>query len=682
MSRYFRIIPLLLLAFMLCCCASKNIVTEPTPKPQTGEKLGEKGEDFLNWCRNQQEDVKTLAKTLKDQGTESDAVFVLDKFNHIDMKLYDAVNRAGLAQFTHPNEGVRKAGQICEQECMALQTELLLDKELFSTLADIKDTQGLEADSKRYLGKMLLEFKRNGVDKDETTRQQIRELNKSIIELSQTFDKNLAEDTRSIEITDKTKLAGLPEDYLKSHQPDDQGIIRITTDWPDYYPVMLYADNTELRHELWMQAMNLGYPKNVEVFKELLAARFKLANLLGYKNWAAFTQEILMVKNPENANSFIEQVVKISRPHAEKDIQALLEYKRQQNPEAKKVFPWERAYLTRLLKKQKYNYSPQDSRPYFSLSAVQNGVLDWSERLFGVRFSQAKDAKVWHESVQAYDVTLDNNLIGRIYLDLYPRENKYKSFAMFPIIQGVKGERIAEGAIVGNFPDPAKSNRPVLIDHLDVTTFFHEFGHLMHHIMGGSQRYVMFSGTATEWDFVETPSQLYEEWAWDAEVLKTFAKNEKGEPIPENLVARMKQSDLFAKALFVQQQMFYSALSLGVYQQSPEGFDPDQYAMELADKYSPWKSTKDTHFVEGFGHLVGYSSNYYTYMWSLVIVKDIAEKFHKEGMDNTELSLRYRKAILDQGGSRDANELVNDFLGRNFSFTAFNKWLEAGESGD
>jgi len=677
MFRCFRFSLVLLLVFILSSCASRGTTADPVTQPEA-KPLSEQGEAFLGWCRNQQQDAETLAQSLRQNSSQQDSLEVLDQFNHIEMKFYDAVNRAGLAQFTHPDAGVRKAGQICEQECMAQLTEFFLDNSLFEVLGRIQDMKkDLDADSQRYLDRLLREFKRNGVDQNEETRQRIRELSQLITELAQTFDSNLASDTRSIEVKDPSRLKGVPADYLASHKADEKGIIRITTDWPDYYPLMLYADDSELRKEIWMLAMNLGYPQNVEVFKKLLAARHELATLLGHENWAAFSQEILMVKNPDKARNFIDRVTEIARPLAQRDKQALLDFKRKTKADAKRVFPWERGYLTRQLKQQKFNYSPQDSRPYFSLSAIQNGILDWSQRLFGVSFTPAKDAKVWHESVQAFDVSLEGELIGRIYLDLYPRENKYKSFAMFPIVQGVKGERISEAAIIGNFPDPGKSDGKVLIDHMDVTTFFHEFGHLMHHILAGRQQYVMFSGTVTEWDFVETPSQLYEEWAWDTKVLQTFAKNEKGEAIPAELVKKMQQSDLFAKALFTQQQMYYAALSLGLYQQSPEGFEPDSYAVEVERKYSPWQGVEGTHFVEGFGHLIGYSSNYYTYIWSLAIVKDLAETFLKAGLDDTELSLRYRKAILDPGGAKDADQLVRDFLGRDFSFDAFQRWLQA-----
>ncbi len=681
MSRYLQLSLALLLGLCVFSCASRNATPDTmdsTAQKPADSSMSEQGESFLGWCRSQLQDAEQAAQNLKQAESCQDARIVLDLFNQIEMNLGDAVNRSGLAQFTNPDAGIRQAGQICEQESMALQTELLLDSRLYDVLGQLKDVKAeLDADSQRYLERLLRDYKRNGVDRDEATRQRIRELNKQITELAQTFDRNLAADTRSVDVNDPARLAGLPEDYLASHQPNEQGVIQITTDWPDYYPVMLYADDTELRHQIWMLAMNLGYPQNVDVFKQLLQARYELATLLGYENWAAFSQELLMVKTPENARNFIDRVTEIARPLAENDKQALLEFKRKSQPQAERVFPWERAYLTRQLKQQRFNYSPQDSRPYFPLSAVQNGVLDWSQRLFGVTFTPSKDVQLWHESVQAFDVSLQDEVVGRIYLDLYPRENKYKSFAMFPIVQGVTGKRIAEGAIVGNFPDPTKSADPVLIDHLDVTTFFHEFGHLMHHIMAGRQQYVTFSGTVTEWDFVETPSQLYEEWAWDPTILQTFAKNAQGEAIPAELVTRMQKSDLFAKALFTQQQMYYAALALGLYQQAPEGLDPDAFAKEVERKYSPWQGVDGTHFVEGFGHLVGYSSNYYTYMWSLVIVKDLAELFHEQGLDNTELSLRYRKSILDPGGARDADQLVRDFLGRDFKFDAFKKWLQA-----
>jgi len=453
-------------------------------------------------------------------------------------------------------------------------------------------------------------------------------------------------------------------------------VIKVSTNWPDYYPVMQYAKDAQLRHDMWMNMMGLGFPKNTQVFVDVLKVRSEFAKLLGYASWADYATEEMMIKSPANSGEFIDKLADLARPIAERDKQELLEFKKTLVPDATAIDPWEKHYIKRLAKAAKYNYSQEEVRRYFEIDKVRQGILETSSRLYGIEFKPVEGEKFWHESVQVFDVFENGERIGRIHLDLFPRENKFKSFAMFPMVGGVDGIRISQGAIVGNFPDPSKSQGPALVDHYDVVTFFHEFGHLMHHILSGKQRYMRFSGTATEWDFVEVPSQLYEEWAWDHDVLKTFATDSEGKAIPEELVAKVQASDNFAKGLQVQQQMYYAALSRGLYVTDPEGIDIEKFNKEVCAKYSPWPYVEGTHFIEGFSHLIGYSSNYYTYMWSLVIAKDMVSPFKAKGMMDLETSTAYRKAVLGAGGSNDAAELVKVFLGREFQFEAFKSWLE------
>ncbi|TMA30506.1 MAG: Zn-dependent oligopeptidase, partial [Deltaproteobacteria bacterium] len=244
----------------------------------------------------------------------------------------------------------------------------------------------------------------------------------------------------------------------------------------------------------------------------------------------------------------------------------------------------------------------------------------------------------------------------------------------FTITSGQEGRALPEGALVCNFPRP-----PALLEHSEVVTWFHEFGHLLHHIFGGQTRWAGVSGVRTEWDFVEAPSQMLEEWCWDASVLQKFARHhETGEPIPAALVQRMRAADEFGKGLRVRQQMFYAATSLRFHDRDPAGLDTTALAGELQERYTPFRNVPGTYFQESFGHLEGYSAIYYTYMWSLVIAKDLFGVFRREGLLNPEAALRYRRRILERGGSRPAGELVKDFLGREASFDAFADWLDAG----
>jgi thimet oligopeptidase len=242
-------------------------------------------------------------------------------------------------------------------------------------------------------------------------------------------------------------------------------------------------------------------------------------------------------------------------------------------------------------------------------------------------------------------------------------------------VPGIRGGPQPEAALVCNFPRPG-ADGAALLDHDDVVTLFHELGHLVHHLFARDQEWVEFSGTATEWDFVEVPSQLLEEWAWDASVLKSFSRHYvTGEEIPDDLIARLRRSKGLGRGLWVRQQMFYASLSLACHNRDPRGIKLDRLEEELQNRYSRFAFVPDTHFHTSFGHLSGYSALYYTYMWSLVIEKDLLSQFRARGLMDRGTAQRYRDVVLAPGGSRDAADLVRDFLGREFQFDAFESWL-------
>ncbi|HET9156707.1 MAG TPA: M3 family metallopeptidase, partial [Myxococcaceae bacterium] len=264
----------------------------------------------------------------------------------------------------------------------------------------------------------------------------------------------------------------------------------------------------------------------------------------------------------------------------------------------------------------------------------------------------------------------------RMYLDLHPRENKFKHAAQFGMISGQAGRRLPESALLCNLPRPGE-----LMEYDDVRTLFHEFGHLMHHIVGGHTRWAANSGVRNEWDFVEAPSQMLEEWMRDAGVLQTFAREVRtGKPIPTKMVKQLRAADEFGKGVDVRQQMFYAATSLHLYDRDPRGLELPSYVADIQSRYSPFPYVAGTTFYTGFGHLNGYSAVYYTYMWSKVIAKDLFTAFKAAGMFDPATSQRYRKDILEPGGGRPAAELVANFLGRPYDFRAYEAWLREGDA--
>ena len=640
--------------------------------------FGPDGDAFLEWCRGQQAQALEYSGRIKSAEAQSPALRILEWSNELEIAISDADGKSELYHDVHPDSGVREAAAICAQEISELSSSLALDHELYAAFSRIVPGKaGLDALDLRYLEKTLEDFQRNGVHREEKIRERIQQLQRKSTELEQAFESNLAEDTRYVEIRDVSKLAGLPQDFIDSHGPDENGVIRVGTDWNDYIAVMQFAKDADLREKLWRLGWDLGYPKNDPIFKELLTVRKELAELIGYESWAAYATEDQMTGSPDTVHTFIDRVADLARPIAQKELEVLLARKRREQADAAQVLPWEKSYLSREVREERFGFDPQTVRPYFEVARIKQGVLAISSDLFGLKFRAVPDAEVWEERVEVYDVFSDGTRIGRIYFDLFPREGKYKGFAQFDLIRGVAGRRIPEAVIVANFPDPEKGGGKAFFDHEDVVTFFHEFGHLLHAILSGHHKWVRFSGTVEEWDFIEVPSTLYEEWAWDGEILRRFALNEQGRPIPKELIAQMNEARTFGQAIGTMQQMYYAAVSLGLHEQSPENLDLHRFEADRKQAYSMFAPIEGAHMVSSFDHLMGYTSNYYTYMWSQVIARDLFSSFQQRGLTDKAVARKYRETILESGGSLPAEKQVEAFLGRSARFEPFAQWLQA-----
>jgi thimet oligopeptidase len=597
---------------------------------------------------------------------------LLDKLNAMDRIMDAQISRAGLYSSVHPNEAVRTAGEACEQHLVELNSDISLSRPIYDQIKKI-DASKLVGEDKRYLEHMLRDYHRSGVDKDEATRDKIKRLIEEINLIGQQFDKNYREGGKKIEVSSVKELKGLPKDYIERHKPNAEGKILISTDTPDYMPVMQYAENDALRERLYKTYRNMAYPENKAVLEKLMAKRHELAVTLGYPDYATLVTEDKMIKSPQNAQQFIDKVSTLATPRAQQEYDVLLKRLQKIDPKATRVADWQKMYLEQLIKKEKYQVDGQKIREYFPFAKVQQGIFDLTQTMFGVTI-RPWQTETWHPSVKSYEIVDKGVVIGRFYLDMHPREGKYKHAAQFGVQSGIKGVQLPIAALVCNFPGGENPNE--LMEHDDVETFLHEFGHLLHTMFSGDHERVAFSGVKTEWDFVEAPSQMLEEWVWDADTLASFARNTKGEVIPADLVKKMNAGRDFGRGLWTKHQLFYAALSLNVYNKNPSDVDIDKLMEKIQSTYSPFGYVEGTHFYASFGHLNGYSAIYYTYMWSLVIASDMFSEFEKEGLRNPAVAQRYRQFVLAPGGAKDAADLVQDFLGRPYSFDAFAKKLQ------
>jgi len=598
----------------------------------------------------------------------------LKPYDEILLHLDAVSSQSSLMEAVHPEARLREVAEKETQKASAFATELSLNRAVYDAITAL-DVSRADQETRYYVQRTLRDFRLAGVDRDDATRTKIKALRDELVQIGQEFERHIREDVHKVTVNDASELAGLPEDYIARHKPDPQGHITLTTDYPDSLPIFSYARNEELRKRMYMEYNNRAFPMNKAVLDRLIAKRHELANLLGFRTWADYITADKMVGTARHASDFIDQIVEASGTKAAREYQELLKRKQQDVPGATAVNAWESSYYSELVRKTNYSFDSQTVRPYFSYDRVKQGVLDVTSRLFDVTFRKIENAPVWDPSVEAYEMLENGQVSGRFYLDMHPRENKYKHAAQFNVRTGVEGRQIPEAALICNLPG-GEAGDPGLMTHDDVVTFFHEFGHLLHSLFAGHHRWIGIGGISTEWDFVEAPSQMLEEWTWDPTTLQTFARHyQTNEPIPTALVRQMKRANEFGKGLGVRRQMVYAKLSLSAYDRNPSEVDLDEMIKGLTKQYQPFSFVEGTHFQTAFGHLDDYSAIYYTYMWSLVIAKDMFSRFDHNHMLAPGVAKRYRDAILAPGGSMPAAQLVEHFLGRQFNFKAWQAWL-------
>jgi thimet oligopeptidase len=583
---------------------------------------------------------------------------------------------SSLMEAVHPDAAFRDRATAMTRKVSALQTALSLNRGVYDALAAMP-LEHADAATQYYVRRQLLEFRLAGVDKNDAVRARLKVLNDELTEEQSAFERNINDGTKTVEVHDASELKGLPQDFIDSHKPDKAGVIRITTDYPDYVPAMNFAESSSLRRRLFLAFNSRAYPQNADVLMKMLRTRYEIASLLGYQSWADYNAADKMIGSGARIAQFIRDLDTAVRPIAEREFQMLLAEKRKTAAGATTIDLQEKSYYQEQVRRTSYNFNSQSVRPYFPYARVQQGILDTAATLFHIQFRREEGVPAWDPSVETWQVIDAGKVIGRFYMDMHPRPGKYSHAEMMPLLDGIRGKQLPEGILICNFPRPTPED-PGLMEYGDVQTFFHEFGHLMHMILGGQQPWAGISGISMEADFVESPSQMLEEWIQSPQVLATFAKDYKsGQPIPAELVLRMKRASAFGRASYVSQQNSYTALSYHIYDAKPQDVNLDAITDHDTRKYSLFTPLSGTHMYTSFGHLAGYSSAYYTYMWDKVIALDFFEQFDSTNLLAGDTPLRYRRTVLEPGGSVSANDLVKNFLGRPQSIEALKRWVGA-----
>ncbi|HAN18788.1 MAG: hypothetical protein A2X13_06985 [Bacteroidetes bacterium GWC2_33_15] len=622
-------------------------------------------------------DLQKIYAVDSNQRNFENTMLELDNMYNRLVKVNEVIS---LLAYVHPNDEIRNECLNSITELGKYFNEIALSEELYNAVKDYSKTseaKSLDSFKKKYLTETVEEFERNGFALPKEKRGELKIIQDKLSDLGIQFESNISSYQDSLIVTEE-QVNGLPDDYKKEYKTAD-GNYKISLEYPSFVPFMKYSTSDEARKELSRKYKNKAADKNLDILKQILIEREKMARLLGYTTYAEYRTENRMAKNPKNVWEFETELQKKVRKKAEIDYSELIEIKRKykKDESINSIESWEASFYDNILLKEKYELDNQRLKEYFEVNHVIDGLFQITQHLYGLTFVEIKNPNVWHDDVRCFEVKENEEMIARFYLDLYPRPNKYGHAAMFGMFPGKRignEYQLPTASLVCNFPK-ATGEMPALMLHDDVVTFFHEFGHLMHDLLTKSELYAQ-SGTNVARDFVEMPSQIFENWAWDYDALKLFAKHYKtNEILPKELHDKMIASRNVGSGLYTLQQIFYGTLDLTYH----DKYDPNgaksttDVVKELQNEITFYKYQDDTYFEAGFGHLNGYAAGYYSYLWAKVFSEDMFSVFRQNGVMDKETGIRLRKTVLEKGSTRDELEIVKEFLGREPGQEAFLK---------
>ena len=616
--------------------------------------------------------IGQLRQTLESLPVDSSAADILVAYDD----LYNLVGTANFAEpqlikETNPDAAIRKAAEDCAQKTSEVAIAVGMSRPIYERL-QAADKQGVEAGQRYMLARQIDNYRRAGVDRDEATRKRITDLQKAITDTNLEFDRNIGSDASVVKARPE-ELAGLPEDFIATHKPGADGLVTIKMTGAEISPVMRYAKSSALRKKVSTTWQNRAYPANDAVLKKLFAQRAELAKLLGYPTYADYDIANRMAHDPVRTQKFIDEIGAVARPIGEQEAGRLLARLRKDDPTLPSLGSWDTSHAGMLIRKEDFAVDSAVVRQYFAFGKVRDGIFGLTADLFGVDI-RPWSTDVWSPEVGAYEVVEGGKVIGRFYLDMHPRENKYTHAAMFPIRIGVKDRQVPVAALITNFPTG-------LMEHGQVETFLHEFGHLIHWIFAGQQPFAAQNFGEIENDVIETPSTLLEEWVWDYDTLAKFATDAQGNVIPRELVGKMVAARNFGRAFGTMDQLGLSASALDYYTTPLGPMDVTARFDQVYGRYSLSKGPEGHHSPASWGHLGGYGASYYTYQWSEALAADLLSRFRAAGLRDKATAQAYRSMILAPGGSASMNTLARQFLGRDWSVASYRKELEEGSTG-
>lgn len=658
-----------LFGLLLLACAAAAIAQEVPPSVKAALTKADNG-------------IAAILKVPPKKRSLANTVVALDRIlAQLDVDTSLTLFMQFVSTDSEERENARTADEAVTNWTIALGKR----EDLFKVLRAYANTKPkLGSEEQRLLDHWLRDFRRSGMALSAAKRKQLQTLEEQINKLSIEFEKNIAEDESKVPCT-KEELRGVPEDVI-NRLPQSRGMYLVGMDGPTYGAVMDYCEDPLTRHRCWLTHKRRAGQKNVQILERLIGIRAQAASLLGYRNRVDYEIETRMAKNSETVAKFYQDLEPVVRKKAEVD-KALLDRAKAQftgDPDAK-LDVWDYAFFKNRLLKDKFAVDSQKVAEYFPMERVVHGLFSITSLLYNIEYrdvtANAKTLKLplWHEDVKLYEVydRANGRLLGRLYTDLYPRPAKYTHAACWGLrprfyIDGK--EQVPLAALVCNFTKPT-AVKPSLLPHDEVETFFHEFGHGLHHLLAQCH-YGRFSGTAVARDFVEAPSQMMENWVWNAQVLDTFAQHyQSGAKLPKELLDGMIAARTLGSGIETSFQLFLGEMDQAFHSVPDGKVQTTKAYQDVWARLMPYAPIPETYYQASFGHLTGYQGAYYGYLWSLVYAQDLFQKFEELGLLNPEAGKYYREKILGRGGSMDEMPMIKDYLGREPKTDAFLKHL-------
>jgi len=557
-----------------------------------------------------------------------------------------------------------------------------LDPKLWSALqtyAETPDAKRLSGARRRFLEKTLDEFRRSGADLDDAGKARLRALSVELAEVTSKFSQNVVDATAAFEIVidDAQRLAGLSQRArdaaLAAAESRGRSGWRFGLDAPSYLAVLTYCEDRALREALWRAfatRATAGAHDNRALVAKIVALRHEQATLLGFVDFADYVLADRMAKNGATADAFLARLADKTRPAFERETREIVAFAAAESAgAAPPLAPWDVAFYAEKQRRALFDFDEEALRPYLTADQAIEGVFEVAHRLYGVRIESLPDAPVWDERVRAYAMRDDGGaLLGYFYLDLFPRETKRDGAWMGPFVTSLPGAAHA-ATICANLTPPTETG-PSLLTHRELETVFHEFGHLLHHLLSGVEVRSL-AGTRVAWDFVELPSQIMENWCWEREGLDLVARHvDTAERVPEALFDKMLRAKNFRAATDQMRQLGFGAVDLGLHRRYQPARDGDiiDYARTIIAAHSITALPDDYAMIASFGHLfgspVGYAAAYYSYKWAEVLDADAFTRFRAEGIFSREVGASFRSELLGRGDGEDPLVLYRGFMGR------------------